>query len=104
MRGTSAIEFGNKGFSDASCLSPSMGNLMKKKLLATASVALVGGIHLGNALAADAGAEEGTLQEIVVTAEKRNSTVQDTAISITAISGDELLKKGIQTVEQLIGV
>ncbi len=41
------------------------------------------------------------LEEIVVTAEKRNSTVQDTAISMTALSGDQLLSQGINTVEDI---
>ncbi|HWX32701.1 MAG TPA: TonB-dependent receptor [Steroidobacteraceae bacterium] len=35
------------------------------------------------------------LEEIVVTAEKRSSTVQDTAISMTALSGDLLQQEGI---------
>lgn len=37
----------------------------------------------------------GTLAEIVVTAEKRTSTVQDTPISITAVSGAELQARGL---------
>ncbi len=41
------------------------------------------------------------LEEIVVTAEKRNSTVQDTAISMTAISGDQLIAQGISSVEDV---
>jgi outer membrane receptor protein involved in Fe transport len=41
------------------------------------------------------------LEEIVVTAEKRNSTVQETAISMTALSGDQLLSQGITTVEDI---
>jgi outer membrane receptor protein involved in Fe transport len=41
------------------------------------------------------------LEEIVVTAEKRNSTVQETAISMTAISGDQLLSQGITSVEDI---
>jgi iron complex outermembrane recepter protein len=44
-----------------------------------------------------------SLQEIVVTAEKRNSTVQDTAISMTAFSGDQLLRQGTQSIEDLVG-
>jgi len=36
-----------------------------------------------------------TLQEVVVTAEKRESTVQNTPISLTAVSGDEIQERGI---------
>jgi iron complex outermembrane recepter protein len=43
------------------------------------------------------------LQEIVVTAEKRSSTVQDTPISLTALSGAQLESQGITSVEQLAG-
>ena len=39
----------------------------------------------------------------MVTAEKRNSTVQDTAISMTAISGDQLDREGTRSVEQFVG-
>jgi outer membrane receptor protein involved in Fe transport len=53
------------------------------------------------ATAAAAPADNAGLEEIVVTAEKRNSTVQDTAISMTAISGDQLLSQGITTVEDI---
>jgi iron complex outermembrane recepter protein len=42
------------------------------------------------------------LSEIVVTAEKRESTVQKTPFSITAISGDELTSRGISSVAGLI--
>jgi outer membrane receptor protein involved in Fe transport len=44
------------------------------------------------------------LQEIVVTAEKRAGTVQDTAISMTALSGEQMSQFGITSVEQLMGV
>ena len=43
------------------------------------------------------------LEEIVVTAEKRDSTVQATAISITALSAGDLAAENITTVEQLVG-
>src|SRR5579871_6777908 len=39
--------------------------------------------------------DSGALQEVVVTAEKRESTVQKTPISITAISGTELQAEGV---------
>jgi iron complex outermembrane recepter protein len=43
----------------------------------------------------------GELEQIVVTAEKRVSTVLQTPISITAVSGDELLQRGISSLNDL---
>jgi iron complex outermembrane receptor protein len=43
----------------------------------------------------------GTLAEVTITAEKRVSTVQDTPISITALSGDELRERGIADFDAL---
>jgi outer membrane receptor protein involved in Fe transport len=55
------------------------------------------------AAAADATAanDEAGLVEIVVTAEKYNSTIQNTPISISAMSGEQLAAAGITTVEEL---
>jgi iron complex outermembrane recepter protein len=58
------------------------------------------------ALAADAGpandvAPDKGLEEVTVTAEKRDSTVQSTPISLSAVSGEQLESKGIQTVQDL---
>jgi iron complex outermembrane receptor protein len=51
-------------------------------------------------LAAAAGAGE-ELQEIVVTAEKRSSTVQETPISLSALSAGDLQNQNITSVEEL---
>src|ERR1700735_695751 len=42
------------------------------------------------------------LQEIVVTAEKRESTVQTTPISITALSGEDLQDRGITDISSVV--
>jgi outer membrane receptor protein involved in Fe transport len=42
------------------------------------------------------------LEEIVVTAEKRSSTVQDTPISMTALSGEQLQQEGITGISGII--
>jgi iron complex outermembrane recepter protein len=46
---------------------------------------------------------KGELEEIVVTAEKRDSTVQATAIAITALSTGDLQAQGIENVEDMVG-
>ncbi len=43
-----------------------------------------------------------SLQEIVVTAEKRESTVQKTPLSITAISGEDLQGRGLTSAQDLV--
>jgi iron complex outermembrane receptor protein len=57
----------------------------------------------GALLAATALAQEGglALEEIVVTAEKREATLQDTAISVTAFSGDMLRRMGVRDARDL---
>jgi iron complex outermembrane receptor protein len=54
--------------------------------------------HRALAAAAETGEE---LQEIVVTAEKRSSTVQETPISLSALSGADLQNQNITSVEDL---
>jgi outer membrane receptor protein involved in Fe transport len=53
------------------------------------------------AAAATAPAEDTGLAEITVTAEKYNSTIQNTSISMSALTGDQLIAQGIDTVEDL---
>lgn len=45
------------------------------------------------------GAREGTLEEIVVTAQKRETNLQDTPVSVTAMSGEMLKAIGVSTIE-----
>jgi iron complex outermembrane receptor protein len=51
--------------------------------------------------AAAAGATEGELQEVLITAEKRTATVQETPISLSALSGEALQQQNIVSLEDL---
>jgi len=60
----------------------------------------------GSALAAPAGnapAENTGLEEIIVTAEKRESTVQATPIAMTALSAGDLADQNITSIQDLVG-
>ncbi len=72
-----------------------------------AAAALAGVLALFSAPRADADPavelanSSPTLEEVVVTAQKRVSTVQDTPISITAVSGEDLQARGVASLATL---
>ena len=53
-------------------------------------------------LAQQADSDTGRLQEIVITAEKRESTVQNTPISLTAVSGTDIQDRGLTDLSSLL--
>jgi iron complex outermembrane receptor protein len=72
-----------------------------------AMVALLGSTAMSFAMKARAQSaadtdNSGSLAEVLVTAEKRTSTVQDTPISITAISGEDLQDRGVPSLATLL--
>jgi outer membrane receptor protein involved in Fe transport len=56
-----------------------------------------------SAVAASPGGENAGLEEIVVTAEKRESTVQATPIAMTALSAGDLTGENITSIQDLVG-
>ena len=63
---------------------------------------LIGSVIAGSLLMNLSIAEERRIEEIVVTAEKRESTVSDTSISITAFGEDMIEDFGIQGADELV--
>ena len=49
-------------------------------------------------------AANAVIDEIMITSERRAASLQDTAISITALTGDDLVQNSIETTEQLAGL
>ena len=54
--------------------------------------------------AAPTGASGTGLEEIVVTAQKRSENINDVGMSITAVTGDQLVEKGVTNVSDLTRV
>jgi iron complex outermembrane receptor protein len=74
-------------------------------LLAAGCMTLASAVHAANsadtAAASDATNESGGLEEITVTAEKYKSTIQNTPISMSALSGDQLAAAGLTRIEDI---
>jgi iron complex outermembrane recepter protein len=75
---------------------------MNRYLLACFTVILGVGLIFGGLPSVFAAEEDFTLEEITVTAEKRESNVQKTSISITAVSGEEIAEKAQNTPQEIL--
>jgi outer membrane receptor protein involved in Fe transport len=65
--------------------------------------ASLGGIFFaGVAIAQQSRSDTGQLEEIVVTAEKREATIETTAISLTAVSGADIVNRGFTDLASLM--
>jgi len=81
-----------------------MNKMLKRHLGAIVMLATIGGAR--SALAADTPATEApaALDEITVTAEKRAENVQKAPSTISVVSGDELVTRGIEDISQATAV
>jgi iron complex outermembrane recepter protein len=77
------------------------GDVMKATLFA-GLFSMLAGSATAWAVTPAAPADDSGLEEITVTAEKYNSTIQNTPISMSALSGEQLAAAGIDTVEDVI--
>nr|MDJ0748341.1 TonB-dependent receptor plug domain-containing protein [Woeseiaceae bacterium] len=72
-----------------------------KSALAVAVSMAVGG-YADDAQAQDDGASGGGIEEITVTARKREESLQDVSASIQALTGDDLKRQGLLNIEDVI--
>ena len=55
----------------------------------------------GPAVAAEAGVEASGIEQVVVTARRREESLQDVPVAITALTADQLLEQNVRTLEDL---
>ncbi|ANI79280.1 TonB-dependent receptor [Sphingobium sp. EP60837] len=67
------------------------------------AILLASAAYSSNALAQDSQVEDGSLQEIIVTAQKRSESLQDTPISIAAIDSAALESRRIASLTDIAG-
>src|SRR5580658_9881369 len=77
------------------------GQELKIVLRALGVAGALTALSTGTVIAAESTGASDTLAEIVITASKRSSTVQDTPISVTAVSGEEISDRGITSFVEL---
>ena len=77
-------------------------NYKSMSIAAFGCVAVLGGMFAQRAIAQQSRSDTGQLEEIVVTAEKRESTIETTAISITALSGGDIQDRGFTDLADLM--
>ena len=80
-----------------------MNTYTRKTLLASmVGLFAAGGASGSLAQGGEAATEQGRIDEIIVTATKRETSLQDTALSVSAITGDDLSKLGVTNFHQIL--
>jgi iron complex outermembrane receptor protein len=70
-------------------------------MLVASTALFCGALGLGSTAQAQAAAEAGTVDEVVVTALKREANLQDIPASISAVSGESMAQRGVTDVRDL---
>jgi iron complex outermembrane receptor protein len=55
----------------------------------------------GPAVAAETDAQAGTIEQVTVTARRREESLQDVPVAITALTADQLLEQNVRTLEDI---
>ena len=55
----------------------------------------------GPVVAAEPGAQAGTIEQVTVTARRREESLQDVPVAITALTADQLLEQNVRTLEDM---
>jgi iron complex outermembrane receptor protein len=76
------------------------GTGMKMALLATAA-AIIAPVSAAQAQSGNAGASEGGIADIIVTAQRRSENLQKAAIAVSAVAGDTLVQQSITQANDL---
>src|ERR1700733_2220444 len=77
-------------------------NYKFKSVAAFGCLSVLEGMLAGVAMAQQSRSDTGQLEEIVVTAEKRETSAEKTPISLTAVSGADILNRGITDLASLM--
>jgi len=73
----------------------------RRTWLASMFAALVAGGASGNAIAQGTGAQSGLLEEVIVTARRREESLQDLPLSIAAMTADDMQAQGIYRADDI---
>jgi iron complex outermembrane receptor protein len=79
-----------------------MGQDGRKRSVVYCCALVFAGMLAGSAAAQQSRSDPGQLEEIIVTAEKRESTVQTTPISLSAVSGADIQQRGLTDLSALV--
>ena len=78
------------------------GSTKPRLMMRVTAGLLCSGYCASTTYATEAAAEDSGLEEITVTAEKFTSTIQNTPISMSAISGDQLVAAGLTRIQDIV--